>query len=446
MRANICQRLVLMVLLILSFAVKAEQGAQLSEPDKRISMYFQDVPVTEALQQLALLNSTNLVISDSVSGHVSVKLQDVPWQQAFDAILSLKALQAEKQGDILLVAPENELRAQEKLRLESLEQAILLEPLTMDSFTIKHTSAENLASVIDGEKGVSLLSSRGSVTVDSRTNTLLIKDIAENIAAIQKMIKTLDRPVKQVQIEARIVSMNEGQLDELGVRWGVSSDRGDIKAGGTIEGVSLEDADLSDRLNVSFAATSVKAASAAFQLATLGQGVLLDLELSALQAESKAEIISSPRLITTNKTPAYIEQGTEIPYLEPGANDATSISFKKAVLSLEVTPQIIENNQLILDLLISQDRPGEVVKSGTGEAVAIDTQRVKTQVRLNNEQTLVLGGVLHYSNIRQTDKVPLLGDIPAIGHLFKTKYEKITKRELLIFVTPKVIISGGNVE
>ncbi|RZP54681.1 type IV pilus secretin PilQ, partial [Vibrio vulnificus] len=252
---------------------------------------------------------------------------------------------------------------------------------------------------------------------------------------------------------------------ELGVRWGFTSINGSTTVGGSIEnnlatiglynagsgsgsgdsgsggsGGEGGSASIDDFLNVNLAATSANASSIAFQVAKLGSDLLLDLELSALQRESKAEIISSPRLITTNKKPAYIEQGTEIPYLESSSSGATTVSFKKAVLSLKVTPQITPDNRLVLDLSVTQDRPGEIVKTGTGEAVAIDTQRIGTQVLVNNGETVVLGGIFQHSITNTTDKVPLLGDLPLLGALFRRSYENVGKRELLIFVTPKVIL------
>jgi type IV pilus assembly protein PilQ len=294
-----------------------------------------------------------------------------------------------------------------------------------------------------------LLSERGHITSDERTNVILIRDHAKNITAILDVIKHLDIPVKQVQIEARIVTINEGDLDELGIRWGFSHTKDEVTTGGSIESnlaaVGLyspenESLPIDDFLNVNLGLANPNAASIAFQVAKLGSDTLLDLELSALQSESKAEIISSPRLITTNKMPAYIEQGTEIPYLEAASSGATSVSFRKAVLSLMVTPQITPDNRLVLDLNITQDRPGETVKTGRGEAVAINTQRIGTQILVNNGETVVLGGIYQNSIISSTEKVPLLGDLPYLGHLFKRTSEKLSKSELLIFITPKVIV------
>ncbi len=277
----------------------------------------------------------------------------------------------------------------------------------------------------------------------------MIRELPENIKVIREIIESLDIPVKQVQIEARIVTVNEGNLDELGIRWGMSSKNGSHTVGGSIEGnmntIGLYEPEdgtemINNFLNVNLGATAANASSIAFQVAKLGSGTLLDLELSAMQRESKAEIISSPRLITTNKKPAYIEQGTEIPYLESSSSGATTVAFKKAVLSLKVTPQITPDNRLVLDLSVTQDRPGDVVKTGTGEAVAINTQRIGTQVLVNNGETVVLGGIFQHSLTNTIDKVPLLGDLPFLGALFRRSYQQLGKSELLIFVTPQVVI------
>ena len=345
---------------------------------------------------------------------------------------------------------ELDLREQQALEKSRLEQE--LGELKSEIIKINFAKATDIADMIGGDGTVSMLSDRGSITIDERTNSLLIRELAENISVIREIVESLDIPVKQVQIEARIVTVTEGNLDELGVRWGVSSTNGSFKVGGSIEGnyptIQPYNSDdggddssaIDNYLNVNLGATSPNASSIAFQVAKLGSDTLLDLELSALQQESKAEIISSPRLITTNKKPAYIEQGTEIPYLESSSSGATSVSFKKAVLSLKVTPQITPDNRLVLDLSVTQDRPGQVVKTGTGEAVAIDTQRIGTQVLVNNGETVVLGGIFQHSVSNTVDKVPVLGDLPLLGALFRRSYENVGKSELLIFVTPKVVI------
>ena len=427
-----------------------KEKSVLEKEGKLISINFQDIPVRNVLQLIADYNDFNLVVSDSVAGNLTLRLDGVPWQQVLDIILQVKGLDKRVDRNVILVAPKAELDLREQQALEKSRLEEELGELKSEIIKINFAKATDIADMIGGEGAVSMLSDRGSITIDERTNSLLIRELEENIAVIRGIIESLDIPVKQVQIEARIVTVTEGNLDELGVRWGVSSTNGSFTVGGSIEGnhpsaITPYDDDsgssvIDDYLNVNLGATSPNASSIAFQVAKLGSDTLLDLELSALQQESKAEIISSPRLITTNKKPAYIEQGTEIPYLESSSSGATSVAFKKAVLSLKVTPQITPDNRLVLDLSVTQDRPGQVVKTGTGEAVAIDTQRIGTQVLVNNGETVVLGGIFQHSVSSTVDKVPLLGDLPVLGALFRRSYENVGKSELLIFVTPKVVI------
>ncbi|MCF7497670.1 type IV pilus secretin PilQ family protein [Vibrio sp. L5-1] len=427
-----------------------KEKSVLEKEGKLISINFQDIPVRNVLQLIADYNDFNLVVSDSVAGNLTLRLDGVPWQQVLDIILQVKGLDKRVDGNVILVAPKAELDLREQQALEKSRLEEELGELKSEIIKINFAKATDIADMIGGEEAVSMLSDRGSITIDERTNSLLIRELEENITVIRGIIESLDIPVKQVQIEARIVTVTEGNLDELGVRWGVSSTNGSFKVGGSIEGnhpsqiTPYDDngvnSAIDDFLNVNLGATSPNASSIAFQVAKLGSDTLLDLELSALQQESKAEIISSPRLITTNKKPAYIEQGTEIPYLESSSSGATSVAFKKAVLSLKVTPQITPDNRLVLDLSVTQDRPGQVVKTGTGEAVAIDTQRIGTQVLVNNGETVVLGGIFQHSVSSTVDKVPLLGDLPVLGALFRRSYENVGKSELLIFVTPKVVI------
>ncbi|MGP1389977.1 MAG: type IV pilus secretin PilQ [Vibrio diabolicus] len=436
---------------------KAPDKSILEKEGKLISINFQDIPVRNVLQLIADYNQFNLVVSDSVEGNLTLRLDGVPWQQVLDIILQVKGLDKRVDGNVILVAPTDELDLREKQQLEKQQLEQTMGELSSEIIKVNFAKASDIAEMINGEGNISMLSERGSMTIDERTNSLLIRELPENIAVIREIIESLDIPVKQVQIEARIVTINEGNMDELGIRWGFTSINGNNTVGGSIEnnlatiglyngggeGEDGGDGDgvgIDDFLNVNLAATSPNATSIAFQVAKLGSDTLLDLELSALQQESKAEIISSPRLITTNKKPAYIEQGTEIPYLESSSSGATTVTFKKAVLSLKVTPQITPDNRLVLDLSVTQDRPGQVVKTGTGEAVAIDTQRIGTQVLVNNGETVVLGGIFQHSITNSVDKVPLLGDLPLLGALFRRSYENVGKSELLIFVTPKVVI------
>ncbi|WP_155643973.1 type IV pilus secretin PilQ [Aliivibrio sifiae] len=441
---------------VISSQPERDKNTQISnenDDSKPISINFQDIPVRHVLQLIADYNDFNLVVADTVKGNLTLRLDGVPWQQVLDIILQVKGLDKRVEGNVVLIAPKSELDAQEQQVLEQAQMASELAALSSEILSIKYAKASDIAELLVGEGEITMLSSRGSITVDERTNSLLLRDLPENIIVIKDIIDTLDVPIKQVQIEARIVTVNEGNLDELGVRWGITNTNGSTTVGGSIEsnlaavglydggsGTSGGGLPVDDFLNVNLGLANPAASSIAFQVAKLGSNLLLDLELSALQAESKAEIISSPRLITTNKKPAYIEQGTEIPYLEASSSGATSVSFKKAVLSLMVTPQITPDNRLVLDLTVTQDRPGQVVKTGTGEAVAIDTQRIGTQVLVDNGETVVLGGIYQHSLSNSVEKVPLLGDLPLLGVLFRRSSENIGKKELLIFVTPKVVI------
>ncbi|MGX9519237.1 type IV pilus secretin PilQ [Vibrio mediterranei] len=416
-----------------------------SHSSKLTSINFQDIPVRSVLQLLADYNHFNLVASDSVQGNLTLRLDGVPWTEVLDIILRVKGLDKRVKGNIILVAPKAELDLQEKQALEKGRLAEQIGQLKSEIININYAKAADVAAMIGGDSDVSMLSERGSVAIDERTNALLVRELPDNLRVIKEIIASLDIPVKQVQIEARVVTIKEGNIEELGIRWGYTSINGDTTIGSTIEGnlassgIGGGEVDIDDFLNVNLGALSDNAASIAFQVASLGSNTLLDLELSALQSESKAEIISSPRLITTNKKSAYIEQGTEIPYLKSTSSGATAVEFKKAVLSLTVTPQITPDNRLILDLDVTQDRVGEVLKTLEGETVAIDTQRIGTQVLVNDGETVVLGGIFQHAMTSKVDKVPLLGDIPGLGALFRRTYENIGKNELLIFVTPKII-------
>ncbi|OBU19542.1 fimbrial protein [Photobacterium kishitanii] len=418
---------------------------KVSYQGKPISINFQDIPVRNVLQLIADYNDFNLVVADTVSGNVTLRLDNVPWPQVLDIILQAKGLDKRVRGSVLLVAPKTELAANDHQVMETARKQQQLASLRSKLIQINYAKATDIAELLRGASdGIGMLSERGSLHVDERTNALIIKDTPESIASIKEIVVALDIPVKQVQIEARIVTIDEGNIDELGVRWGVSSIDGDTTIGGSIEGNLgssglLDDTTVDDFLNVNLGATQGGAASIAFQVAKLGN-VLLDLELSALQSERKAEIISSPRLMTTNKKTAYIEQGTEIPYLEASSSGAVSVDFKKAVLSLMVTPQITPDNKLVLDLEVTQDSKGEEVPTGVGTAVAIKTQRIGTQVLVNNGETVVLGGIYQNQVNNSVRKVPILGDIPVLGALFRHKMEELGKRELLIFVTPKIVM------
>ena len=411
-----------------------------------MTLNFQDISVRAALQIIAGYNDFNLVTSDSVTGNITLRLDGVPWDQALDVVLRIKGLDKRMDGSILMVAPAEELAAREAKDLKAKQQVEDLEPLYSEYIRLNYAKAENFADLLKTDTN-SIITARGSVSVDQRTNTLLVKDTVKSIENIRRMIETLDIPVQQVVIESRMVTVRDNVTEDLGVRWGFSDQGSSVGISGSLEGAegiynatSTSDApSISDRLNVNLPITN-PAASIGLHIAKLANGTLIDLELSALEEENKGEIIASPRIIAANQQKARIEQGTEIPYTESASSGATTVSFKKAVLSLEVTPHITPDNKVILDLIITQDTRGDTVQTGTGEAVSIDTQEIQTQVLVENGQTVVLGGIFQQQIINTTSKVPILGDIPYVGRLFKTTSEFNEKHELLIFVTPKIQI------
>ncbi|RKF21344.1 type IV pilus secretin PilQ [Alginatibacterium sediminis] len=390
---------------------------------KPISLNFQNIPVRTVLQIIADFNKLNLVTTDSVAGNITLRLDDVPWEQALDIILKVKGLDKRLENNILLVAPAAELAEQERQSLENKQQVADLSPLYSEYIQVNYAKASAMSALLSGESS-SLLSERGTVTVDERTNTLLVKDTEASILAIKRMLSALDVAVEQVVIEARMVSVLDTNGLDLGVEWNFSSTE-------TSNGNSGD-------FNVNLPIGS-PAGSLALQIGSWAGGVL-DLELTALEQVGQGEIIASPRITTANQQTAYIEQGSEIPYNESSSSGATSVAFIKAVLSLEVTPQITPDGKLILDLKITQDSPGETVNTGTGTAIAIETQRIETQVLVDNGETIVLGGIYQQTSINSVSKFPVLGDIPGVGALFRTTSESIEKRELLIFVTPKIIV------
>ncbi|KTF19117.1 type IV pilus secretin PilQ [Pseudoalteromonas sp. 10-33] len=407
-----------------------------------MTLNFQDISVRAALQIIAGYNDFNLVTSDSVTGNITLRLDGVPWDQALDVVLRIKGLDKRMDGSILMVAPAEELAAREAKDLKAKQQVEDLEPLYSEYMRLNYAKAEDFADLLKTDIN-SIITPRGSVSVDQRTNTLLVKDTVKSIENIRRMIETLDIPVQQVVIESRMVTVRDNVTEDLGVRWGFSDQQGSDGISGSLEGAETISngviPDLTDRLNVNLPITN-PAASIGLHIAKLANGTLIDLELSALEEENKGEIIASPRIIAANQQKARIEQGTEIPYTESASSGATTVSFKKAVLSLEVTPHITPDNKVILDLIITQDTRGDVVQTGTGEAVSIDTQEIQTQVLVENGQTIVLGGIFQQQIINTTNKVPVLGDIPYVGRLFKSTSEFNEKRELLIFVTPKIQI------
>ncbi|NMH65088.1 type IV pilus secretin PilQ family protein [Shewanella salipaludis] len=409
---------------------------------KSLSLNFQNISVRTVLQIIADYNDLNLVTSDTVQGDITLRLDDVPWDQALDLILQTKGLDKRIQGNILMVAPSEELAIRESQELKNKQEVKELLPLYSEYLQINYAKAVDIAELLKSADS-SLLSSRGSVAVDERTNTLLVKDTAEILENIHELTKVLDIPIRQVLIESRMVTVKDDVSEDLGIRWGVTDQQGSKGTSGSLSGAEQIANGVvpaaGDRLNVNLPAAVANPASIAFHVAKLADGTILDMELSALEQENKGEIIASPRITTSNQKSAYIEQGVEIPYVESTSSGATSVSFKKAVLSLRVTPQITPDNRVILDLEITQDSQGKSVDTPLGQAVSIDTQRIGTQVLVNNGETIVLGGIYQQNLISRVSKVPVLGDIPFLGFLFRNTTDQNERQELLIFVTPKIV-------
>ncbi|GAA0858800.1 type IV pilus secretin PilQ family protein [Aliiglaciecola litoralis] len=406
-----------------------------------ISLDFQDVPVRQVLQIIAQVNGFNLVTTDTVSGNVTISLSGVPWDQALEMILKIKGLDKRLEGNILLIAPSEELTARETQQLQSQQQVADLAPLNSVNIQINYAKASEMASILKSADS-SILSPRGSVAIDERTNTVLLRDTQASIDEARALIEALDIPIRQVLIESRMVTVRDNVDEQLGVRWGFSDRTSDGGVSGSLEGADGVAGgsfpSLSDRLNVNLPVSN-PAGRIGLQIARLVDGTIIDLELSALESENKGEIIASPRITVANQREAYIEQGTEIPYVQATSSGATSVEFKKAVLSLKVTPHITPDNRIILDLVVTQDTRGETVSTSTGPAIAIDTQEISTQVLVENGETIVLGGIFQQTSTDDVAKVPLLGDLPVVGHLFKNTQRINEKRELLIFVTPKIL-------
>lgn len=436
---------------------------------EKLSFDFQDVEVRAALQAVADISGLNIIASDSVTGSLTLRLKDVPWDQALDVILTAKGLDQRKNGTVVWIAPKEELLTKEKLELEQRAQIAELEPLRSEIFQLNYQKAESFRNVFGLDAGGAtsgsdaggrnrVLSRRGSAIIDPRTNQLFVTDIASKIEDIRKLIQKTDIASKQVLIEARLVEANDGFSRNLGAKLGFADMRtmrgGDsgwqvsgnerIAIGGNLNGVGQVTGQVTSEN--SFANTTmvnlpaagiggVPASSLAFSLFSSAANRFLNLELSALEADGKGKIISSPRVVTEDKQIAVIEQGVELPYEQATSSGATSISFKKANLRLEVTPQITPDGNVVLEVDVNKDSKGEETRAG----FAINTQHVKTKVMVENGGTVVLGGIYQQTERNNVTKVPLLGDVPLLGYLFKTSGREHNKTELLVFITPKIV-------
>jgi type IV pilus assembly protein PilQ len=429
---------------------------------EKLSLNFQNIEVRALLQVIADFTNFNVVTSDTVTGSVTLRLRDVPWDQALDIILQSKGLGVRKNGNVLWIAPKEELAAREQTELEAQRKVAELEPLRTQSFQLNYTKAEEVARQLTGQ-GLSsgtgavgggqasrLLTPRGSVIFEPRTNQLFVSDIPSKLEEIQDLIAKIDIPVRQVLIEARIVEADDSFGRALGVRLGATDLRGQptragISIGGNYAAIGAQTGqspavEFSNSTFVSLPAdvSGFQGQSAAsFAVSLFGASVnrFLNLELSALEAEGRGNIVSSPRVVTSDQTKARIEQGEEIPYQQATSSGATAVQFKKASLSLEVTPQITPEGNVILDVLVNKDSRGALTAAGP----AINTKQVQTQVLVENGGTVVIGGIFTQDERNQINKVPLLGDIPVLGVLFQNRVRSTNKTELLVFITPKIV-------
>jgi type IV pilus assembly protein PilQ len=427
---------------------------------EKLSLNFQNIEVRALLQVIADFTNFNVVTSDSVSGAVTLRLKDVPWDQALDIVLQAKGLGMRKSGNVLWVAPKDEIAAKEKLDLESRAQIQSLEPVRTEAFQLNYTKAADIAAQLSAGTGAArIITARGSVIAEPRTNQVFVTDIASRLDAVRDMIAKLDIAVRQVLIEARIVEASDTFGRSLGVKLGGSDLRGirggdagysiggngnRIALGGTynaVSGTTGESVNNLDTVNTQFInlpATGqggYSPATFAISLFSAAANRFLNLELSALEADGKGKLVSSPRIVTAHNQKALIEQGTEFPYQQATSSGATSVAFRRATLKLEVTPQITPEGNILLDLDINKDSRGETTAAG----IAINTKHIKTQVLVENGGTVVIGGIFELTESDSESKVPLLGDIPVAGNLFKSRTRSTAKQEMLVFITPKML-------
>ena len=457
-------------------ADEIQEGSSLFSESKeyegqRLTLNFQDIETRAVLQLLAETSGRNIVVSDTVQGNVTLRLRNVPWDQALDIVMTTKGLDMRQNGNVIMVAPAEEIAARETADLEARNAITQLEPMYSEFLQVNYAKAGDLANLINAESGDgnAMLSERGSIAVDDRTNTLLVQDTAERLQDIRRMVRTLDVPIKQVLIESRIVVVNDDFSRDFGVRLGFTAynesgtNEGAQVVSGTGSGTDTMIGSIIDNLGTTGTVTPVAVpslgdrynvnlpvsenAAGRFSLAVLERDYLVDLELTAMEAEGRGEIVSTPRVITANQKEARIEQGVEIPYQQSASSGATTVQFKKAVLSLEVTPQITPDNNIIMDLRVHKDSVGDVISTGGlgGTVPSIDTRAVETQVLVENGQTVVLGGIYETERRETINKVPFLGDIPGLGVLFRSKSMKNDKSELLIFVTPRILEEGSTI-
>lgn len=405
---------------------------------ERLSLNFQEVEVRSVLQLIADFIGANLVTSDSVTGTMTLRLEDVPWDQALDLILRTEGLAKREYGNVLLIGPADELASQERTELENLRELSELKPLTTEYVRVRYANAAQMVALLGSGAG-SVLSNRGAALVDERTNTVVLTDTAERLAGFRAALAKLDIPVRQVLIEGRIVNVNRDHSARLGIRWGgvgreVLEDGRDLQYGGVgATQDSTGDVGREGNWVVNLAETSPAATRVRVGLAAVDYH--LDLELSALASEGHAEIIARPQVVTTDKQQATIESGVEIPYQEASSSGATSTSFKEAVMQLEVIPHVTPNERIIMDLVVKQDTVGTLYNG----VPSINTTKIITQVFIGNGETVVLGGITRKGRNASITKTPFFGDLPFLGRLFRRSLERDDEHELLIFITPRVV-------
>lgn len=435
----------------------AARNAKKAYSGEPISLNFQSIEVRAVLQLLADFTGKNLVAADTVSGNITLRLQNVPWDQALDIILTTKGLGKREDGNVMWIAPAEEIAAREQAEFEARQKLSELAPLYTEYMPVNFAKASEVAGLLKSDEH-KVLTERGNVTVDERTNTLIVNDTEQKLGEIRDLMKVLDVPVRQVLIESRIVNASTNFSKSLGVKFGAGTNQINGKhqyvasgnLNGTTQAINGQTLQQDDRLNVNMPAAKLQGVpfsptSIGLAIAKLPFGRLLELELSALQAEGEGEVISNPRVLTSNQKEAVISQGTEFPYQQASASGATNTQFKDAVLQLKVTPQITPDDHIIMDIAVNKDALNTTATNNNGEP-AIDTQKVESQVLVNDGETIVIGGIYEQTKASNVARTPFLGELPYVGTLFRNKSGRNEKKELLVFVTPKIVREGVTAE
>nr|WP_298167342.1 type IV pilus secretin PilQ [uncultured Pseudomonas sp.] len=416
---------------------KAERFAYTGE---KLSLNFQNIDVRSVLQLIADFTDLNLVASDTVKGDITLRLQNVPWDQALDLVLKTKGLDKRKVGNVLLVAPADEIAARERQELESQKQIAELAPLRRELIQVNYAKASDMAKLFQSVTSAEDAGDdRGSITVDDRTNSIIAYQTQERLDELRRIVAQLDIPVRQVMIEARIVEANVDFSKSLGVRWGGNFSKGNMQYFGRGQRMTLEESDDGDTIevpfNTPFVDMGVAGASSGIGIGFITDNLVLDLELSAMESTGNGEVVSQPKVVTSDKETAKILKGTEVPYQEASSSGASTTSFKEAALSLEVTPQITPDNRIIMEVKVNKDSVGQVFQG----VPSIDTNEVNAKVLVADGETIVIGGVFSNTQNKSVDKVPFLGDLPFIGRVFKRDVVQNEKSELLVFITPRIM-------